>query len=94
MGHSLASLYRFTSIGDPFTKGSLGSRSSRGVKSVCEPYFEFDRAARVFALARKSGEAEVPDAIGDVDGNDWAGMEFCDISELRDWERDVIGTVR
>jgi hypothetical protein len=95
MGHSLASLYKFTSIGDPLTKGSFGSCSSRGVKSVCEPYFDVVRAARVFARVRKRGEADVPDAIGDVEGNDWAGvMELCDTSELRDWERDVIGTVR
>jgi hypothetical protein len=94
MGHSLASLYRFTSIGDPLTNGSLGSCSSRGVKSVWEPCLDVVRAARVFALVRKRGEAEVPDAIGDVVGSDWAGREFCDTSELRDWERDVIGTVR
>lgn len=39
------------------------------------------RAASVFALVRKRGEVEVPEAMGDAVGKDWAGFEE---SELRD----------
>lgn len=50
-----------------------------------------DKAANVLALVRNRGEIDVPDAIwGDVGG----GFEDWDTSELRDWEREVMGTVR
>lgn len=38
MGHSVASLYRKTSMGCPLTKGSWGKRISRGIISVVEPF--------------------------------------------------------
>jgi hypothetical protein len=31
---------------------------------------EVVKAAKVFALVRKRGEVDVPDAIGDAEGND------------------------
>jgi hypothetical protein len=47
------------------------------------------RAARVFARVRKNGDVDVPEAI--AEGNDWLGLE---VSELRDCDREVMGTVR
>jgi hypothetical protein len=71
MGHSLASLYKLTSMGWPLTNGSFGSCISREDRSVCELCLdEVVRAANVFALVRKKGEVDVPDAIGDVEGSD------------------------
>jgi hypothetical protein len=56
------------------------------------------RAASVFARPRKSGELEVPDAIGDEgDGNDCAGVNvcgLCDGSECIDGDLDEMGTVK
>lgn len=63
MGHSLASLYRYASMGCPLTNGSLGSCSSRGTISVWELVREApDRDTRVLARVRNS-----PEPPGDVD---------------------------
>ena len=56
------------------------------------------KAAKVFARLRKSGEVDVPDAIGDVgDGKDWAGLSAgrLEVSECADSGLpDADGTVK
>lgn len=51
MGHSDASLYRYTSIGCPLTNGSWGRGTSFGDKSVDEAFLEPTLRAAASALA-------------------------------------------
>lgn len=65
--------------------------------SFCELFLEdVVNAASVFARPRKKGEGEVGELIGDEDGSENAGCDgdSCDISELEERERPVMGTVR
>lgn len=57
------------------------------------------KAAKVFARLRKSGEVDVPDAIGDVgDGRDCAGLNVGRLDEFSECEDgglpDTEGTVK
>lgn len=80
-------------MGWPLTNGSWGSMISRGVISVLLP-LDVASAASVFARPRKMGELDVPDAIGEVEGKDWAPWAFWDISDVNEGDLDEIGTVR
>ena len=68
IGHSLASLYRNTSIGWPLTKGSGGSLNSRGDISLSLVVREADpKLAKVFARDRK-GSPDVLEGGDEVEG--------------------------
>lgn len=59
MGHSVAFLYKNTSMGCPFTNGSFGRLISRGIISVVEPFREFPPSTAAIAFPRDglNGEA-------------------------------------
>lgn len=99
MGHSLASLYKYTSIGWPFTNGSLGSCSSLGVMSLCELFLEaVVRDAKVLARVRNSGELGELELSGEEGagsekvGFDGEGLE--EASDVKDCDCESIGMVR
>jgi len=52
MGHSVASLYRKTSMGCPLTKGSRGMLISRGTISVVDPFRELPPKTAAMAFPR------------------------------------------
>ena len=94
MGHSLASLYRYASMGWPFTNGSCGSMNSLGARSVCELALdEVARAAKVLARPRNRGDAEVPEAMGDMEGKDRAGSVVGSRDDEMSEGNDIVGEV-
>jgi hypothetical protein len=100
IGHSAASLYKNTSCRCPLTYGSFGSCISCGVRSCWELFRDvLVRAAKVFARPRKKGDEDEDcgKLIGDVgDGREKAGCEGerFEFSELKDGDREEMGTVR
>lgn len=97
MGHSEASLYRYASIGWPLTYGSFGKFTSRGVMSPGK-VLTLVRDAKV--LARPRERAEPIDVVAEVTGVcsigkvDRDGEIFDEESELKDCEREEIGTIK
>lgn len=67
MGHSNASLYRYTSIGWPLTNGSCGRRVSLGLKSVDDASREptLRAAARALALGLMDELFEAAAVVGE-----------------------------
>lgn len=72
---------------------------SLGARSVWELALdEVARAANVLARPRNRGDAEVPEAMGDSEGKEWAGPVAGggdnDISEGNDKVGEVMGTFK
>src|SRR3569833_349806 len=93
MGHSEASLYRYTSKGWPLTKGSFGRLISRGTISVVEPLRDETRAA-ASAFARGLKGELVPRAGPAVVGEGRAEPALEPLSDAVDSDRGPRGTVR
>ena len=83
MGHSEASLYKYASMGCPFTNGSVGSWNSLGVMSP--PLFREEVVNDAKVLARVLNKAEFgDDATGGKVGEE-AGSELFEGEIGADW---------
>jgi hypothetical protein len=95
MGHSVASLYRKTSMGCPLTKGSCGRLISRGMSSVLEPFRDPPppKTAAIALPRGLNGEFALGAWPETGDGSAEAGFDAV-CSEAVDGERPLIGIVR
>jgi hypothetical protein len=95
MGHSVASLYRKTSMGCPLMKGSCGRLISRGMMSVVDPFRELPppRTAAIAFPRGLKGEPALGAWLEIGDGSAEAGLDAA-WSEAVDSERSPIGIVR
>jgi len=86
MGHSVASLYKNTSICCPFTKGSFGRCISRGVISAAEGVLEeVVSEANVLDRGRNGDEDGGEEAIGEVgEEPENAGCKGESVAEVSD----------
>ena len=85
IGHSVASLYKNTSMVCPLTNGSLGSWISRGTISVDGEFLEeVVNEASVFDRGRKGDEDCVAD-VGELgEGRENAGCDGERVAEVSD----------
>jgi hypothetical protein len=94
IGHSVASLYKKTSMGCPLTKGSCGKLISRGRKSAVDPFRELPPRTAAMAFPRGLNEELVPGAWLEIgDGSAEPGLDMAR-SEEADCDRSPIGIVR
>ena len=82
IGHSGASLYRYASIGRPFTNGSLGSWDSLCVISDNWLFDPVANDAKVLARPRRRAEVLLGDAKPELEN---AGCEADRLTDASDW---------
>ena len=99
IGHSVASLYRKTSIACPFTNGSFASWISRGTISVDDEGVleEVVREANVFDRGRNGDdeyEGDVGELVEPMESAGCEGERVAVVSDAADCDRPEMGTMR